>query len=269
MWAIDFISEEDFYQHVTKTIEHYGAKLKPIDVKAFNSNIIDPIKMIFDKSVYGHSWKQIIDSEIFRQRDKGNANEIGYFHQLIFSYMDGCYVPPNGKDGGWDVIINKPGGYSIDDRNYVHKIYVELKNKHNTMNAASASKTYIKCQDQLLKDDDCACFLAEAIAKKSQNIPWTTTVDGRRVHHSRIRRVSLDNLYEIITGEPDAFYQICMVLPDVIDRILQTRDAVTMPHDTVYEELLQMTKDSNKTADAAMIMAIYLLGFSTYTGFRH
>ena len=48
------------------------------------------------------------------------------------------------------------------------------------MNSASASKTYIKMQNQLLKDDDCACFLVEAIAQKSQNIKWETTVDGKK-----------------------------------------------------------------------------------------
>lgn len=49
-----------------------------------------------------------------------------------------------------------------------------MKNKHNTMNSAAAGKTFIKMQSQLLKDDDCACFLVEAIAKKSQNIKYST-----------------------------------------------------------------------------------------------
>ena len=30
-------------------------------------------------------------------------------------------------------------------------------------------------QNQLLNDDDCACFLVEAIAQRSQNIKWETT----------------------------------------------------------------------------------------------
>ena len=36
----------------------------------------------------------------------------------------------------------------------------------------------MKMQDLLLKDDDCACYLVEAIAKKSQNIKWETSVNG-------------------------------------------------------------------------------------------
>ena len=50
-------------------------------------------------------------------------------------------------------------------------------------NSASAGKTFIKMQNQLLNDDDCACFLVEEIAQHSQNIKWKTTVDKKKVGH--------------------------------------------------------------------------------------
>jgi len=104
MWKLKFISKENFYKHIQDTIEKYGEKLESYDLKKFNKNIIDPIKLIFDKTVYSSSWNEIINSEIFRQRDKSNNNDIGYFHQRIFQYIDNCKVPENGEDGGWDVI---------------------------------------------------------------------------------------------------------------------------------------------------------------------
>lgn len=85
MWTLTFISEEDFTKHVKKTIEKYGEKLESFDLKCFNKNIIDPIKLIFDKTVYHASWEEIVSNEIFRQRDKSNNNDIGYFHQRIFN----------------------------------------------------------------------------------------------------------------------------------------------------------------------------------------
>lgn len=51
-WNLSFISEEDFKNHVRATIMKYGEKLESYDLKRFNSNLIDPIKLIFDKSVY-------------------------------------------------------------------------------------------------------------------------------------------------------------------------------------------------------------------------
>ena len=37
------------------------------DLKKFNSNLIDPIKLIFDKSVYRTSWEEIV---IMRYSDR-------------------------------------------------------------------------------------------------------------------------------------------------------------------------------------------------------
>ena len=263
-WNLDFITEEQFKCHVRATIMKYGEKLESYDLKRFNSNLIDPIKLIFDKSVYRTSWEEIVNNEIFRQRDKSSNNDIGYFHQNIFSYFKGCEVP----QAGWDVIYRNPEGIQMPDGDIVHTIYVEMKNKHNTMNSASAGKTFIKMQNQILNDDDCACFLVEAIAQTSQNIKWETTVDKKKVGHKLIRRVSLDQFYKLVTGEANAFYQICMVLPSVIAKVIQETEGTLVPHDTVIFELKEIAKRNNFPEDVAMIMAIYLLGFGDYIGFN-
>lgn len=266
-WNIQFISEENFKNHVSSTIEKYGKKLESYDIKKFNKNIIDPIKLIFDKTVYRSSWHEIISNEIFRQRDKSNNNDIGYFHQRIFQYIKNCHVPDNGKEGGWDVIYENKDGIQLPDGDIVHRIYVEMKNKHNTMNSASSSKTYIKMQNQLLNDDDCACFLVEAIAQKSQNIKWETTVDQNKVPHKRIRRVSIDNFYALVTGEDDAFYQICMVLPETIENVVNNNSNIEIPNDTVLTELKNISLKLTGRIDTLAI-AIYMLGFNTYNGFK-
>lgn len=268
-WKIKFIKETELRHHVAETIAAYGDKLLSYDLKKFNSNLIDPIKILFDKNVYGESWEELIKSEIFRQRDKASNNDIGYFHQRIFQYFSGCHVPDNGNEGGWDVIYENPDGITLPDGNIVHRIYVEMKNKHNTMNSASAGKTYIKMQNQLLKDDDCACFLVEAIAKRSQNIKWETTVDKQKVSHKHIRRVSIDKFYAIVTGEEDAFHQICMILPYIIQDVIKSNKGINVPNDTVYSELMLIAnKFKNTDKDIAFMMAIYLLGFSSYNGFE-
>ncbi len=267
VWSLNFIAENDFKEHVQATILKYGEKLQSYDLKRFNSNLIDPIKLIFDKSVYKTSWEDMVNNEIFRQRDKSNNNDIGYFHQNIFSYLKGCKVP----DVGWDVIYKNPDGIKMPDGDIVHTIYVEMKNKHNTMNSASSAKTYIKMQSQILDDDDCACLLVEAIAKNSQNIKWTTKVDGKNVQHRLIRRVSMDQFYALVTGEEEAFYKMCMELPVMIDKVVNEGQNISVPHDTVYQELQKITelfiKDIEDTEEISTAMAIYMLGFSSYIGF--
>lgn len=264
-WDLDFISEEDFRNHVRATVMKYGEKLKSFDLKRFNNNLIDPVKLIFDKSVYRTNWEEIVKNEIFWQRDKSNNNDIGYFHQNIFSYFDGCEVPQM----GWDVIYRNPDGIRMPDGDIVHTIYVEMKNKHNTMNSASSAKTYIKMQGQILEDDDCACLLVEAIAKRSQNIKWSTKVDGKNVQHRLIRRVSMDQFYAILTGDENAFYKVCKRLPGIINSVVNEENGVTVPYDTVIQELRNVAKlYADQPEDLAMAMAVYMLGFSTYAGFR-
>ena len=143
-----------------------------------------------------------------------------------------------------------------------------LKNKHNTMNSASG-KTFIKMQNQLLHDDDCACFLVEAIAKNSQNIKWEPKVDGQKMGHKYIRRVSLDQFYSLVTGQKDAFYNMCMVLPEVINKAVSELDSSTIPNDTVFNEIRDIAAEQNyDSEDLSIAMAFYLLGFSSYLGFE-
>lgn len=253
------MKKDDFIAHVANTINAYADNLASYDLKKFNSNTVDPIKLIFDRSVYGLSWKEVIKSELFRQRDKSNNNAIGYFHQKIFSYIDDCAVPQQ----GWDVIYKPKNGVTIQNGLSVATAFVEMKNKHNTMNSASAGKTYIKMQDQLLRNDDCACLLVEAIAKHSQNSQWDVTVDGVKRGHKLIRRVSLDKFYELVTGDPHAFYKICVALPEAIDYALKNIPSVKAPDDTVMDELLVLAGGE----DSSIPMALYYLGFFEYAGF--
>lgn len=158
-YELSFIDDSDLYNHVKETIEQYQFC---IDLKAFNKNLIDPIKLTFDAKIYGQSIEEIVEAEIIRQLDKFNSNLIGYFQQNFFKYL----YHKESKQSNWSV---PQKGFDIV--NEVDKIFVEMKNKHNTMNSSSSQKTYMRMQNQLLKDSESQCYLVEVIAKNSQNIP--------------------------------------------------------------------------------------------------
>ncbi|MDR1093727.1 MAG: Eco47II family restriction endonuclease [Clostridiales bacterium] len=261
MRELTFISERDFKEHIRLTIKEYGEKLAPYSLSKFNRNIVDPIKLVFDKAVYRYSWEEIVKNEILRQRDKSNNNDIGYFHQRIFNYIQNCKVPA----AGWDVIYQKETGIGLPDGDKVKTVFVEMKNKHNTMNSSSGQKTYMKMQNKLLSDDDCACFLVEAIAKKSQNIAWQISLDGETKKHRRIRRVSMDEFYGLVTGRKDAFCQMCLALPAAIEEVIETSGGRLAPQDTVIEELKGIAAQEK---NGSFALALYMLGFRSYFGFR-
>lgn len=95
-YQLGFISNADIFNHVKETVALYRTF---IDLKSFNENIVDPIKLTFDAKVYGKTFEEIIESECIRQIDKTNSNRIGYFHQNLFKYAgNGWNVPIAGFD---------------------------------------------------------------------------------------------------------------------------------------------------------------------------
>ncbi len=249
-FKLDFISQNDFEHHVRQTLHGYKETLKSIDLKKFNSNLIDPIKLLFDKNVFDKSYEEIIKLEIHRQRDKTNSNTIGYFHQNIFKYIENCEVPKE----YWDVIYRPKNG----------KIYyIEMKNKHNTMNSSSSAKTYMKFQNHLLNSEDkenSICALVEVIAKESADKEWFVTIDKQKQQtNQHLRRISIDKFYTIVTGDKKAFSKLCTQLPKTIEKIISEEKVFKIERDTVIEEL------SKNNAD--ILKALYKLAFKTYEGF--
>ena len=242
-YNLSFITNQDLFNHVKETIEKYRFN---IDLKEFNKNLIDPIKLTFDSKVYGKTIEQIIDAETIRQMDKTNSNHIGYFQQNIFKYIGNSNwtVPTQGFD-----IVNEE-----------LKIFVEMKNKHNTMNSSSSQKTYMRMLSKIEEDRDNQCFLVEVIAKNSQNIIWNVSLDGVSISKERIRRVSIDKFYEIVTGEAEAFKNLVEVLPKVMDDVLSELTQNNIQN-TVFEEL--------SIIDENLLKSLYLLSFGRYEGFSN
>lgn len=238
-YGLSFIKNEEIFQHVKETIEKYRFK---INLKEFNKNLVDPIKLTFDSKIYNKSIEEIIESESLRQIDKSNTNHIGYFHQNIFKYFEGWEVP----DKGYDVI-------SSDGT-----IFVEMKNKHNTMNSSSSQKTYMKMQNTIIRNDSATCYLVEAIAKNSQDITWKVSLDSESYANKNIRRMSIDKFYELVTGKKNAFKELCEVLPTIIDDVITSLEKSCVEN-SVFDELKELSPD--------LIKSIYLLSFKSYEGF--
>lgn len=243
MYNLDFISDDDLFNHVLETVKSYSFSM---DLKKFNKNLIDPIKLTFDSIVYSQNYKETIENEVLRQLDKTNSNLIGYFHQNIFKYISSDWKVPQ-------------KGYDIE--NQKEAIFVEMKNKHNTMNSSSSAKTYMRMQNSIIKNPKSTCLLVEVIAKQSQNIPWIITLDGEKQDKNQsLRRVSIDKFYELVTNDAFAFKKLCEVLPSVIkDAVTTLKDA--KKSNTVFEELEELSSD--------LLTSIYLLSFNKYEGFNN
>jgi hypothetical protein len=239
-YQLGFISDEAIFEHVKATVLKYRFN---IDLNKFSANLLDPIKLTFDAKVYKKTIEDVINDEALRQIDKSNTNHIGYFHQNIFNILgNGWYCPKKGYDVANDNL----------------HVYVEMKNKHNTMNSSSSQKTYMRMQNTLLANAQASCILVEVIAQASQNRVWKVTVDDQQMSNERIRRVSIDKFYGIVTGDALAFKKLCQALPIIIEDVVQSLKK-NKTSNTVIQEL--------KAIDENLLKSVYLLSFARYEGF--
>ena len=114
--------------------------------------------------------------------------------------------------------------------------------------------------NHILNNPTDECYLVEVIAPFSRNIAWGISLDGQHISNERIRRVSIDQFYSIVTGVDDAFYQICMQLPITIEKLISKNSVKTVEKDTVVEELREKDPD--------LLKALYILAFESYLGFE-
>ena len=241
-YNLGFITDQNLFNHIKETVNKYRFV---IDLKEFNKNLVDPIKFSFDAHIYGKTIAQVVEAEVLRQLDKSNNNHIGYFHQNIFKYMGNAWSVPK-------------EGYDIE--NIAEHIFVEMKNKHNTMNSSSSQKTYMRMQHTLNQNPKALCLLVEVIATASQNKAWAISLDKISIVDERIRRVSIDKFYEIVTGDPFAFKRLCEVLPLVIADVVSSLKQSDIVQNTVLTELLAVAPDN-------LLKSIYWLSFQKYQGF--
>jgi DNA-directed RNA polymerase alpha subunit len=84
----NLFDEEKIRAHIRKTIQEYLKTLKEASIKDLNKNIIDPIKLTFDKNVFNLTMDTLIANELLRQNDKTISNIIGYFNQNLFKFIN-------------------------------------------------------------------------------------------------------------------------------------------------------------------------------------
>lgn len=239
-YGLGFISDSDLFLHVRETLRRLKRK---IDLKSFEKNVVDPIKLTIESHAYGKSDKVVIEQEVARQLGKTLENAVGDFHQKIFNYIKGWSVPSDGVD-----IINDTG-----------TIFCEMKNKHNTMNRDSSEEVFDKLHGVVIANPNATAYLVLVIAKKSCDEPWT--VSGRTLppnKANRLRKISIDRFYSIATGDDNAFMKLCQILGKVVDDVLEYIPSKKYSN-TGLQELTERNPD--------LIGGLFISSFGTYKGF--
>ena len=200
---VNFVSDKDFLECVKSVLIAYVEK---IDLQ---KNVIDPFKIIFDSISKEISEEEWLENEEIRQKDKTINNKIGEFHQKLL-----------GKSKGW-VNLGVGDLTKVDLKKSDNSIFLELKNKHNTVNGDSKKKCKDKLIDLRNKYPNSTCYFSYIIPLngKSEDKIWASR--GETNPDNKLRVLTGKKIYELITGDGENLIKVFKALPNAIKDILE------------------------------------------------
>lgn len=186
---VDFVSDKYFEKCVKYVCDAYANFFVNIDKDKLQSNGIDPIKMTFDIRKIDGSFNSWLIREKLRQDDKTAGMAIGQFHQMLLGGVD-----------GWKDLMTGDGTH-LDLQKEDNTIWMELKNKENTVNSASQHKMRERLEDVSETHPNCKCYWAYVVALngKSENKIWWPYTNAKEKNEN-IRKLSGDKIYDVVTG---------------------------------------------------------------------
>lgn len=208
---VGFVPDSHFEKCVRHVCDAYESITKSFEPESLQEHGIDPIKMTFDmvngKLDFG-SW---LGKEKSRQDDKTVNNTIGEFHQMLLGGVEGWVDLGVGDDSHLDL-------QKKDDM-----VFMELKNKENTVNSDSKKQVRKKLEDAFDGNPKANCYWAYIVAEngRSEDKKWWPYTHAKN-ENENIRRISGSKVYELVTGDGNNLERVWRVLPDAINNIRKT-----------------------------------------------
>jgi len=209
---VDFVSDEHFINCVKWVCDAYPTtNTKKIDMKRLGKNGLDVFKMVFDMNVGKIDFAKWLKSETVRQADKTINNKIGEFHQKVL-----------GGVNGWEDLQT---GNGIDIKKKDNTIFVELKNKHNTVKGEDLKNVFDKLKKVADENPGSKVYYAYITPKHggSGECVWNTS---QREPQDNIMEAWGSRIYEIVTKDRNALKKTWEALPKAIAKVLGQRSEV-------------------------------------------
>ena len=224
---VDFVSDEHFLKCVKWVCDAYLDPSMKFNKAWLQRNGIDPFKMVFDMVVRHRSFDSLKSQEEARQFDKKSGGRIGDFHQKLL-----------GGVSGW-IDLGVGDDTKVDLKKEDNTIFIELKNKFNTVNSDSLSAVRQKLEKVTNDYPGSTAYWAYIVEKNgtSGESEWIYLGDN----NPKIRKVWGSKIYEMITGKKDALEKTWVALPVAINDLINTTSPIATSD---YEELKEWFRDA-------------------------
>jgi hypothetical protein len=203
---LSYVSDDHLLQCIREVIHSYPDPDKPPDTKSIDKNTVDPFKVLFDCCIKGLGVEAWTRDEIARQNDKTINNATGNFHQKLLGGVQ-----------GW-VDLGTGDSSEVDLKKEDNSVFIELKNKHNTVNSASMEGTRNKLARVLGRYPNADAYYAFIITAngKSGTIPFKYL----GIVTPRLYKVFGKDVYTLVTGNPGALDELAVALPRAIMEVV-------------------------------------------------
>lgn len=210
---LDFVSDEHFLECVKYVCDSYPQISTEVDMGELGELGLDVFKMIFDINTRKITVDDWINSEVIRQADKTVSNRVGEFHQKLLGGVKGW------KD------LGRGHSLGIDLKNDKNTIFIELKNKHNTVKGEDLKHVFDKLKrisDQYLK---AFVYYAYIIPKRpgSGERVWRTS---QREQCEQVMEAWGARVYEIVTRDKNALEKTWIALPKAVEEVLGQKSLI-------------------------------------------
>lgn len=247
---VDFISDQHLLNCIETLYKKYEDAKQEFTITKFYDNMIDPIKLLFDMKFLGQSPPEKIMAEINRKIDKSLNNAIGEFHESLLDGVDGLKKFPVGE--GYDI-------KSEDDL-----LYADIKNKHNTVKGSNQKDLYTELEAYVSDDENVEDkgYWVQMIAPKSFLVHWKIPAHNKA--NQKIYKASGDKFYELVTGNPNSFAELCEALPRAIEDFLKVNQIT--PQST-NNSVFQTIAESAEQYTVDIVRQLFNENFKHYNGF--
>jgi hypothetical protein len=192
---VNYISDKHLLSCISNLHKSYLKAKNNITKENFYSNKVDTIKLTFDAKFNATDEENLIEAEIFRQIDKSTNNSIGTFHEQILGGIKGFEV---GKLSGFDIKAKDNSLFAIFNFSQLSK------------NIEDCVFEKLAKQAQLYKN--AKCYFVDFTGDEGYFEKWIIGNDEYKVSHKNVFRISINKLYELLTGDNDSLAQLQEVL---------------------------------------------------------
>lgn len=216
---VDYVTDEHFEECVKWVINGYTQK------RDIRQNGVDAFKTIFDITQIKVDFEQWKVVELKRSADKNISNKIGEFHQKLLG----------GVEGWCDLKIGDVADLSNDSKT----IFLELKNKHNTVKGADMIGLW-KRLDKITKNyPKSIAYWAYINSKDGSSGEDVWKYQNKS--NPKVKKIWGKNIYELITGKKNALTETLYALPKAISNVTDNSKILDIEND---ENLTKWLNDS-------------------------